>query len=204
MRTAPVPDLFGGQDGLLRCWWAADSPTLARYHDIEWGRGARDERSLFERLSLEAFQAGLSWRIVLERRDALREAFAGFVPDAVARFTSDDVGRLLEDARIIRNRAKILAVIHNARLLGRLHAEGDGLERLTVGAIARTSITVPPVPPRRRTEVPASTPASTVLARELRRRGWRFVGPTTAYAYLQASGWVDDHLVGCHARWTNG
>jgi DNA-3-methyladenine glycosylase I len=196
----PHPDLILGEDGALRCWWAADTPQLERYHDLEWGKGERDEQALFERLSLEAFQAGLSWRIVLERRDALRAALADFRPESVAGFTGSDVTRLLQDDRIIRNRAKILAVIENARLLLRLHADGTRLLFLTDSAVARSSDERSHQAPTRRTDVPASSPASRRLAQDLRRIGWRFVGPVTAYAYLQAAGWVDDHLLGCDAR----
>jgi DNA-3-methyladenine glycosylase I len=192
-------DLVTGPDGRVRCWWAAGSTGLAHYHDHEWGRGSREEHALFERLSLEAFQAGLSWRIVLERRDALREAFAGFDPLAVAAYGAADVERLLGDVRLIRNRAKMAAVVANARLLSVLHAQGVLLKGLTDEALASAAEGQRP-PPRLRTDVPARTVASTALARDLQRRGWRFIGPTTAYAYLQAAGWVDDHLLGCHAR----
>jgi DNA-3-methyladenine glycosylase I len=200
-----VQDLVRGADGALRCWWAAATPELARYHDLEWGRGRRDEPALFERLALEAFQAGLSWRIVLERRDALREVFAGFDPVPVGRFTDHDVDRLMADGRIIRNRAKVTAVVHNAGLLGRLHAQGIRLHDLTAAAVTSATTSdgtggAPGRAPRRREDVPATSPASVRLARDLRRLGWRFIGPTTAYAYLQATGWVDDHLLGCHAR----
>jgi len=197
--TTPV-DLVRGEDGLLRCWWAGDTRELERYHDTEWGRSGRDERDLFERLCLEAFQAGLSWRIVLERREALRSAFSGFEPTDVGRFTTTDIEHLMEDRRLIRNRAKITAVVENARLLGRLHDRGVRLQALTDDAVARVPLGERDAPPRARTDVPASTATSIHLARELRRLGWRFVGPTTAYAYLQAAGWVDDHLMGCHAR----
>ncbi len=193
------PDLVRGEDGALRCWWAAGTPELERYHDEEWGQGARDDQALFERLSLEAFQAGLSWRIVLERRTALREAFAHFEPERLARFDETDVARLLGDPRIIRNGAKVRAVIANARLLTRLHAEGFSLLQVTEEAIRRAPDSRRSAPGRR-AEVPATTPTSERLARDLRRLGWRFVGPTTAYAYLQATGWVDDHLIGCVAR----
>ncbi len=193
-------DLVRGEDGVLRCWWAAGTSELEQYHDLEWGMGGRDEQALFERLSLEAFQAGLSWRIVLERREALREVFSGFQPDAVASLSGTDVSRLIEDGRIIRNRAKIVAVIENARLLTRLHRDGSRLCDITERAIARTSDGQGRTAPRRRADVPASTTASARLAQDLRRLGWRFIGPVTAYAYLQATGWVDDHLVGCDAR----
>jgi DNA-3-methyladenine glycosylase I len=205
MAAGTHPDLIRGEDGVLRCWWAAPTPGLERYHDQEWARGPRDEPALFERLSLEAFQAGLSWRIVLERRDALREAFAGFDPVRVATFTAHDVDRLLADGRMIRNRAKILAVIQNAGLLGELHARGTLLRDLTDAATTSASrphgsgqARVPA--PRQRTDIPTTSAAAVHLARDLRRLGWRFIGPTTAYAYLQAAGWVDDHLLGCHAR----
>jgi DNA-3-methyladenine glycosylase I len=181
LTVLPHPDLVRGEDDALRCWWAAATPMLERYHDVEWGIGGRDEQALFERLSLEAFQAGLSWRIVLERREALREVFAHFDPGAVARFTDSDIDRLLEDTRIVRNRAKIHAIVANARLLTRLHDEGVGLEQLTEAAIARVPAERDRSAPRRREDVPASTIASAELARDLRRLGWRFIGPTTAY-----------------------
>ena len=193
-------DLIRGEDGALRCWWAAGTAELARYHDTEWGRGDRDETALFERLSLEAFQAGLSWRIVLERRQALRTAFADFVPHRVAALSQAHVEAMTQDARLIRNRAKIDAVVSNARLLGQLHERGILLRDVTDDAIARAPAAQRPPALRHRTDVPATSPASVLLARELRLLGWRFVGPTTAYAYLQAAGWVDDHLLGCVAR----
>lgn len=200
---AHATDLVEGEDGLLRCWWASSTVQMARYHDEEWARSPRDERSLFERLSLEALQAGLSWRIVLERRSALRDAFAGFSPEHLAGLPDTEVDRILDLPGTIRNRAKVTAILRNAAVLLDLHAEGSGLRELTEEVVA----THPPVraePPRARADVPASTEASTELARRLRSFGWRFVGPTTAYAYLQAVGWVDDHLVGCHARGTEG
>jgi DNA-3-methyladenine glycosylase I len=198
-------DLVRGDDGRLRCWWAVVTEQMRAYHDDEWGRGSRDEGPLFERLCLEAFQAGLSWRVVLERREALREAFEGFDLGRVARFTDLDIDRLMTDGRVIRNRAKITAVVHNASVLSRLHARGILLGEVTDAA---TSSDAPPEgsepgptrPPRHREDVPTTSAASIRLARDLRRVGWRFIGPTTAYAYLQAAGWVDDHLVGCHAR----
>ena len=199
----PDLDLARGADGRLRCWWAAGSPLLERYHDQEWARGPRDEHGLFERLSLEAFQAGLSWRIVLERRPALRAALAGFAPERVARLSEGDIERAMSDPGVIRNRAKVEAIVSNARVLVQLHADGIGLRAVTE-EILGDARTTPSAPPLHRTDVPAHTSASAELARRLRALGWRFIGPTTAYAYLQAVGWVDDHLAGCHVRSTEG
>jgi DNA-3-methyladenine glycosylase I len=199
-----LDDLPIGTDGRRRCWWAAGSPLLERYHDDEWGRGPRDERGLFERLSLEAFQAGLSWRLVLERREVLRSAFSGFDPATLVNLQSGadgaDVDRILRTEGIIRNRAKIAAVLHNAQVLRSLHAGGEGLAMLTEAALAAHPLPHDAPPPRRRSDVPSRSAASETLAALLRERRWRFVGPTTAYAFLQAAGWVDDHLEGCHAR----
>ena len=196
-------DLIEGEDGLLRCWWAPVTEQMARYHDEEWARGPRDERSLFERLSLEALQAGLSWRIVLERRTALHRAFAGFSPERLAGLPDTEVERILDLPGTIRNRAKVSAIVHNAAVLLDLHAQRSGLRELTEDVLT-SHPPAPAEPPRRRSDVPASTEASTELARRLRGIGWRFVGPTTAHAYLQAVGWVDDHLLGCHARGAGG
>ncbi len=195
----PDGDVVVGADGVARCWWAAATPQLARYHDTEWGRGPHDEPGLFERLCLEAFQAGLSWRLVLERRAALRTALDGFEPARLAARDPADVDVLLAAPGMIRNRAKVTAVLANARVLVRLHADGTGLGPLTEEVLA--AVPPPPRPaPVRRTDVPAATATSAALARRLRDAGWRFVGPTTAYAYLQAGGWVDDHLAACAAR----
>jgi DNA-3-methyladenine glycosylase I len=199
---APVDDrsdLLSGADGLSRCWWAGEDRLMRSYHDLEWARGPRDERSLFERLALEAFQAGLSWRIVLERREDLRAAFADFDPLAVAALSAHDIADVLAQPRVIRNDAKVRAIVSNARVLLQLHAEGGGLRTLTEEVLA-TAEPLQGAVPTVRADVPAHTPASLALARRLKRAGWRFVGPTTAYAYLQAVGWVDDHLAGCHAR----
>jgi DNA-3-methyladenine glycosylase I len=193
-------DLVRGADGLVRCWWAAGSTLLERYHDEEWGQGLRDERALFERLSLEAFQAGLSWRIVLERRPALRAALAGFDPEALAGLSGSAIDTILDRPEVIRNRAKVEAVLANARVLCELHGAGSGLLAITEQVLAThgTGERGRRTRPHRRSDVPAHTPTSRSLAQRLRTLGWRFVGPTTAYAYLQAAGWVDDHLVGCH------
>jgi DNA-3-methyladenine glycosylase I len=176
-----------------RCDWAAGE-ELAAYHDEEWGRPVTDERGLYEKLCLEAFQSGLSWLTILRKRDGFRAAFAGFEPDAVARFGARDVERLMGDAAIVRNRAKIDAAIANARAVVALR-EAEGLPALV------WSFRPPPRPaPRAVGELPPVTPESTALAKELRRRGFRFVGPTTAYALMEACGLVNDHVAGCFVR----
>jgi DNA-3-methyladenine glycosylase I len=178
-----------------RCFGDGD-PLYEQYHDTEWGFPAHDERALFELLSLEAFQAGLSWRTILGKRRAFRRAFANFDADAVARFGPADVNRLMEDAGIVRNRAKIEATVGNARAVLQLREAGRTL----------LSILQPETrAPRRRapaewSEVPPTTPEAAALARELKGRGFRFLGPTTLYALIQACGVVDDHLAACPAR----
>jgi DNA-3-methyladenine glycosylase I len=185
-------DLVIGEDGLARCAWGASSDYV-RYHDDEWGREVRDPDGLYERLCLEAFQSGLSWLTILRKREAFRTAFAGFEIAAVARFGDADVERLMADAGIVRNRAKIEAAIANARAAVELEDLSDLLWSFAPDPDARPA-------PRSMAEVPAVTPESTALAKELKRRGFRFVGPTTAYALMQACGLVNDHLDGCHAR----
>jgi DNA-3-methyladenine glycosylase I len=178
-----------------RCFGDGD-PLFERYHDEEWGFPVLDERGLFERLSLEAFQSGLSWRTILSKRDAFRAAFANFDPDAVARFGDADVVRLLGDANIVRNRAKVEATLANARATVALRAAGEPLD-----ALVRAHTPTPRNPaPATWADVPPTTPESVALARELKRRDFRFVGPTTLYALMQACGLVDDHLAGCPAR----
>lgn len=180
-------------DGLVRCPWAVDGPgsTIYRdYHDTEWGRELHGRDALFERIALEAFQSGLSWLTVLRKRPAFRDAFAGFDADAVARFTEADVQRLLGDANIIRNRRKIEATIANAQAILELPTDLDTL--LWSFAPARRARR-----PKSVEFIPAVTEESTAMARELKRLGLRFVGPTTAYALMQATGMVDDHLAGC-------
>ncbi|SHN33612.1 DNA-3-methyladenine glycosylase I [Cryptosporangium aurantiacum] len=183
--------LVRGADGLLRCSWAGATEDYATYHDQEWGRRLTGDDALFERLCLEAFQSGLSWLTILRRREGFRRAFAGFSISAVAAFGESDVERLLADTGIIRNRAKIDAAITNAKLAAELPG---GLSALLWSF-------APPARPRPRTraDVPATSPESTALAKDLRKRGFRFVGPTTSYALMQATGMVDDHIVGCHA-----
>ena len=183
-------------DGLVRCDWAVGRPgpdfELYRdYHDQEWGRPLRGRVPLFERMSLEAFQSGLSWLIILRKRENFRRAFAGFDIETVARYTDDDVARLMADQGIVRNRAKIEATIANARAA----ADVDDLSELL------WSFAPAPRPvsqrPAASADVPSATAESTAMARELKRRGFRFVGPTTAYALMQATGMVDDHLRAC-------
>jgi len=179
-----------------RCFGDGD-PLYERYHDEEWGRPVTDERGLFERMSLEAFQSGLSWLTILRKREHFRAAFANFEPDAVARFDDDDVARLMADAGIVRNRAKIEATIANAKATVALRDEGPTLPELIWERFR------PPPrdePPRTFADVPSQTPETKALAKELKKRGFRFVGPTTLYALMQACGVVDDHLATCPVR----
>ncbi len=181
-----------GPDGLLRCPWSLGSQEYLAYHDDEWGKPVTDDRGMFERLCLEAFQSGLSWLTILRKRENFRAAFAGFDIAAVAAFGPDDRARLLADAGIVRNRAKIDAAIANARAA--LDLPG-GLAAL-VWSFAEPQVKAPV----RLADLPAWTPASKALSKRLQQHGFRFTGPTTAYATLQAAGVVDDHLVGCHRR----
>ncbi|GAA3658108.1 DNA-3-methyladenine glycosylase I [Microbacterium marinilacus] len=200
--TVPSPDLIVGADGLARPLWAARDPLLQAYYDTEWGLPVRDEQGLFERLSLEGFQSGLSWATILRKRPAFREAFAGFAPDAVAAFDDSDVERLLGDAGIVRNRAKILATIGNARATVALRGDADhagGLPDLVWSFQPAQTPT-----PRSLAEVPSSSTESIALSKELKRRGFRFVGPTTMFALMEAVGIVDTHLVGSHRRGSSG
>lgn len=181
-----------GPDGLTRCPWGVSTPDYIAYHDQEWGRPVRDDQGIYERLCLEAFQSGLSWLTILRKREGFRAAFAGFAPERVAGFGAADVERLLADAAIVRNRAKIEAAIANARAT--LELPG-GLADL----VWRYADPAAPAP-RTVADVPATTAGSRALARELKQHGFRFVGPTTAYALMQACGLVDDHLIDCHRR----
>jgi DNA-3-methyladenine glycosylase I len=186
-------DLVVGDDGLARCRWGASTPDYERYHDDEWGRPVRDADALYEKLCLEAFQSGLSWLTILRKREAFRAAFAGFEIADVARFGPDDVERLMADAGIVRNRAKIDAAIANARAAAEIDDLGALIWSFAPDPDARPA-------PRSMAEIPAVTPESTALAKELKRRGFRFVGPTTVYALMQACGLVNDHIAGCCAR----
>jgi DNA-3-methyladenine glycosylase I len=178
-----------------RCWRATD-PLYVAYHDHEWGRPVRDEAKLLERLCLEGFQSGLSWLTILRKRERFRALFADFEPERVARFGDADVQRLMADPGIVRNRAKIEATIANARATLALHATGETLSEL-LWSFAPPGCRPAPHSPA---DMPATTPQSRALARELKRRGFRFVGATTAYALMQAVGIVNDHLAGCFVR----
>ena len=181
-----------GEDGAARCEWAAGDPLLRAYHDQEWGRPEHDDHRLFELLTLELFQSGLSWTTILRKRDGFRRAFAAFDPLRVARFGEAEVERLLGDESIVRHRGKIEAAIANARAVTELDRP---LADLVWG------FAPPPRPrPASMAELPASTPESAALAKELKARGFRFLGPTTVYAFMEAAGLVDDHLAGCVTR----
>jgi DNA-3-methyladenine glycosylase I len=191
-----VTALVRGDDGRRRCAWGASTPDYAEYHDREWGRPVLDDDALYEKLCLEAFQSGLSWLTILRKRESFRAAFAGFSIEAVAAFGAGDVGRLMADAGIVRNRAKIDAAIANARAAAELHAGGERLSEVIWShrpAGRRAA-------PKSFGDIPAVTPESTALAKELKRRGFRFVGPTTAYALMQACGIVNDHVARCWVR----
>jgi DNA-3-methyladenine glycosylase I len=181
-----------GPDGLARCPWGVSAPDYIAYHDDEWGRPVRDDRGLYERLCLEAFQSGLSWLTILRKREGFRRAFDDFDPEKVAAYGPADVERLLADAGIVRNRRKVDAAIANARAALDLP---EGLAAV-VWAYADPDAAAP----KTVTDVPATTPGSTALAKKLKKHGFRHVGPTTLYALMQACGLVDDHLVDCHRR----
>jgi DNA-3-methyladenine glycosylase I len=189
-----VSDARPGEDGRLRCPWALSTPDYVDYHDTEWGVPLTSDDAMFERLTLEAFQSGLSWLIILRKREAFRAGFAGFSIATVAGFDDTDVERLLADAGIVRNRAKIDAAISNARMAAELPG---GLLGYVHGFAPAEPL---PAAPRTLADVRSRSPESEALAKDLRRRGGRFVGPTTAYALMQATGLVNDHLVDCFRR----
>ena len=186
MHTEPGPD------GRHRCWWCLSTPQYIAYHDDDWGYPVGEDQRLFEKLTLEAFQSGLSWRTILEKRDTFRAAFAGFDPQKVAAFTEADVARLLQDKGIVRHRGKIEATINNARRLVEMQAGGTSFAAYVWGY-------EPGEPP---TPGIASSPASVAMSKDLKKRGWKFVGPTTVYAFMQAMGLINDHLPDCahHAK----
>jgi DNA-3-methyladenine glycosylase I len=181
-----------GGDGVARCWWGVGDDGYQAYHDMEWGFPQGDDTRLFEKVCLEGFQSGLSWLTILRKRENFRQAFAGFDPELVAEFGQADVDRLLSDAGIVRHRGKIEATINNAERALELVDE--------YGSLAAYFWTYEPqrrVPP---TDIPATTEVSIALSKDLKSRGWKFVGPTTAYAFMQAMGLVNDHIEGCDAR----
>jgi len=196
---APIEGIHIGADGRPRCWWPGDDPLYVAYHDDEWGRPVDDDRRLFEKLCLEGFQSGLSWLTILRKRPNFRRAFAAFDPSAIADFGDDDVERLMADAGIVRNRAKILATINNAKRYLELVAE--------TGSLAAYLWSFEPDAASRPDSLDHATlmtfgvsAESKAMSRDLRRRGWAFVGPTTAYAAMEAMGIVNDHLDGCWVR----
>ncbi|HJQ91196.1 MAG TPA: DNA-3-methyladenine glycosylase I [Acidimicrobiia bacterium] len=185
-------DLVIGDDGVPRCWWGAEPEIYRDYHDDEWGRAVTDDNRLFEKICLEGFQAGLAWITILRKRESFRAGFAGFDPSVVAGFGEKDVERLLADAGIVRHQGKIRSTINNA---------GRALELIEErGSLASYfwSWAEPEPPPP--VEILSTTEVSTAMSKDLKRRGWSFVGPTTVYAFMQAMGLVNDHLEGCHVR----
>ncbi len=179
-------------DGLLRCWWCGDDPLYVEYHDREWGRPVHDDTRLFEKICLEGFQSGLSWLTILRKRENFRRAFANFDIGRVAQFSNDDVARLLSDAGIVRHKGKIKSTINNARRCQELIAEFDSLDTFVWGFVTVASASS--------ADLPTQSAESVRLSKELKRRGWSFVGPTTMYAFLQSVGVVNDHLSDCWVR----
>jgi DNA-3-methyladenine glycosylase I len=193
-----VGNVIVGADGLARPSWAATDPMLQHYYDTEWGMPITDEQGLYERISLEAFQAGLSWAIILRKRDGFRAAFHDFHPETVAAFTDDDVERLMQDTGIVRNRMKIIAAITNAKATIALRSEGGLVDFVWSFKPAETPR------PRSYAEVPTTSPESIALSKALRKKGFAFVGPTTMFALMEAIGMVDTHLLTSHRRGTSG
>ena len=185
-------ELTTSEDGVARCWWGAEPEIYRDYHDNEWGRPTTDDHRLFEKICLEGFQAGLSWLTILRKRENFRNAFAGFDPEKVAQFEEADVHRLLADAGIVRHQGKIRSTINNAANALELIDEQGSL------AAHFWSWAEPEQDPP--SELPATTSVSTAMSKDLKKRGWSFVGPTTVYAFMQAMGLVNDHLDGCHVR----
>jgi len=191
------PELITGEDGRTRCSWGTSSEDYRAYHDQEWGRAVHGESRLFERITLEAFQSGLAWITILRKRENFRAAFRDFDAEQVAAFGEDDVTRLLGDPGIVRNRAKINAAVRNARAVLEVRSRVEGGLDALIWSFAPDRAAPAP---RRSADVPATTPESAALAKALKRHGFAFVGPTTAYAAMQACGLVNDHFLGCHAR----
>jgi DNA-3-methyladenine glycosylase I len=185
-----------GADGVTRCWWCGDDPLYVAYHDDEWGRGVTDDARLFEKLVLEGFQSGLSWLTILRKRENFRAAFAGFDIDAVADFGPHDVERLLGDAGIVRHRGKIESALNNARRAQEVRDEFGSLHAYVTQFRPDAPVREPSTPHG----LPAKTSTSIAMSKDLKKRGWSFVGPTTVYAFMQAMGLVNDHIEGCFAR----
>lgn len=191
---ADKEDLITGEDGVTRCFWGGPQPDYITYHDEEWGNTVDNDTRLFEKICLEGFQSGLSWYTILSKRENFRKAFHGFDIKKVAAMGEDDIERLVQDAGIIRHRGKIKSTINNANRALELIEEQ--------GSLAKYFWSYEPkdrAPIRSRADVPATTDVSTAISKDLKKRGWSFVGPTTAYAFMQAMGLVNDHIVGCHA-----
>lgn len=185
--------LVTGDDGITRCWWCGTDPLYVRYHDEDWGRPVRDERELFEKLILDGAQAGLAWITILRKREGYRRAFEGFDPERIAAYGDDDVARLLADPGIVRNRQKVAAAVTNARALLAMHQAGETLTEL-VWSHQPAPRSRPLLPDE---DLPVTSAEAIALSKALRQRGWKFVGPTIVYAFLQAVGVIDDHLAGC-------
>src|SRR5690625_714120 len=192
------PGIVVGDDGLARPAWASADALMREYYDTEWGMPVRDERGMYERVSLEAFQAGLSWATILRKRPAFREAFDHFVPEVVARYTDDDIERLMADSQIVRNRAKILATVTNANATINLREKGGLADFVWSFQPEETPH------PRTVAEIPTKSPESAALSKALRKEGFAFVGPTTMYALMEATGIIDTHLLGSHRRGSSG
>ena len=185
--------------GVARCWWCAGDELYERYHDVEWGRPAGNDVALFEKICLEGFQSGLSWLTILRKRESFRKAFKSFDPEAVARFNSRSVERLMLDAGIVRNRAKIEATINNARRLLEL-IEDEGSLAAYVWSFEPDAASRPPVIDERTLTEMTTSPEAIAMSKDLKRRGWSFVGPTTLYSFMEAMGLVNDHVAGCSLR----
>jgi len=192
-------DIVQDSDGVARCWWASSTEAYGAYHDEEWGRPTRDDRWIFEKICLEGFQSGLSWLTILNKRENFRAAFANFEVDKVARFNRRSVDRLLKDKGIVRHRGKIESTINNAKRARELQAEFGSLAAF-VWHFEPPAKSRPRTLTRAAMAALAKTPESTGMSKELKRRGWSFVGPTTAYAFMQAAGIVNDHMQRCDAR----
>ena len=189
-------DLLKGDDKKVRCGWCGTDPDYIDYHDTEWGRRVTDDTAIFEKLCLEGFQSGLSWITILRKRESFRRAFKGFDPTKIARFGERDIKRLLADASIVRHRGKIEATINNARVTLTVQSERDSLANLIWSFAPKRK----PRVPKQLADLQSSTPESIALSKELRRRGFKFVGPTTMHAAMQSLGLVNDHLSRCHIR----